>query len=92
MKTYRFRGHSMSDPSKYRTKQELEEAKARDPIVAYELLLKDRGWLDDEALERMHEEVKVEVDEAIAFAEASDQTPPEALYQDVTVAHHIPQE
>ena len=92
MKTYRFRGHSMSDPAKYRTKEELESAKERDPIVAYELILKERGWLDDETLERYHDEVKAEIEEAIAFAEASDPTPPEALYQDVTVAHHIPQE
>jgi pyruvate dehydrogenase E1 component alpha subunit len=92
MKTYRYRGHSMSDPAKYRTKEELEDAKARDPIVAYEHVLKDRGWIDDEAIERMHEEVKAEVEESIAFAEASEQTPAEALYQDVTVAHHIPQE
>ncbi len=40
----------------------------------------------------MHDEIKAEVEEAIEFAEESDQTPPEALYQDVTVAHHIPQE
>ena len=92
MKTYRFRGHSMSDPAKYRTKEELEDAKARDPIVAYEQLLKERGWIDDEAIESMHESVKAEVEESIVFAEASEQTPPEALYQDVTVAHHIPQE
>jgi pyruvate dehydrogenase E1 component alpha subunit len=92
MKTYRFRGHSMSDPAKYRTKEELEEAKARDPIVIYEQILKERGWLDDETAERMHEEVKDEVEESIAFAEASEQTPFEALYQDVTVAPHIPQE
>ena len=92
MKTYRFRGHSMSDPSKYRTKQELEDAKARDPILAYEAILKDRGWIGEQDLEQMHDEVKVEVDEAIAFAERSEPTPAEALYQDVTVAHHIPQE
>ena len=40
----------MSDPAKYRTKEELEDAKARDPIVAYEQLLKERGWIDDEAI------------------------------------------
>lgn len=92
MKTYRFRGHSMSDPAKYRTKEELEDAKARDPIVAYEQILKERGWIDDAAIERMHDEIKAEIEECIAFAEASEQTPAEALYQDVTVAHHIPQE
>ena len=70
----------------------LEDAKARDPIVAYEQLLKERGWIDDAAIERMHDEVKAEVEDSIAFAEASEQTPAEALYQDVTVAHHIPQE
>ena len=91
-KTYRYKGHSMSDPAKYRTKEELEAAKERDPIAAYELILKERGWLDEATLERYHDEVKAEIEEAIAFAEASDPTPPEALYQDVTVAHYIPQE
>ena len=92
MKTYRFRGHSMSDPASTGPRKNSKTPKARDPIVAYEQLLKERGWIDDEAIEAMHEEIKVEIDESIAFAEASEQTPPEALYQDVTVAHHIPQE
>ena len=43
-KTYRYRGHSMSDPAKYRTREELEKAKNHDPITAYETLLKERGW------------------------------------------------
>jgi len=91
-RTYRYRGHSMSDPAKYRTKEELEEAKARDPIVAYENLLKERGWIEDEEIEQLHDEVKQEVEEAIAFAEAAEEPPPEALFQDITVAPFIPQE
>ncbi|HEV3164452.1 MAG TPA: pyruvate dehydrogenase (acetyl-transferring) E1 component subunit alpha [Isosphaeraceae bacterium] len=91
-KTYRFRGHSMSDPAKYRTKEELEKAKERDPIVAYESLLKDRGWIDDAAIEDIQEKVKHEVEECIAFAEQSEEPSLEAIDQDVTVAPHIAQE
>jgi pyruvate dehydrogenase E1 component alpha subunit len=91
-KTYRYRGHSMSDPAKYRTKEELEAHKRNDPIVAYELLLKERGWIDDATIERFRDEVKHEVEESIAFAEQSEPPAPEALYQDITVAPYLPQE
>ena len=91
-KTYRFRGHSMSDPAKYRTKEELDKAKERDPIVVYETLLKERGWIDEATIERFHEEVKQEVEESIQFAEEAEDPPLEALYQDITVAPFIPQE
>jgi pyruvate dehydrogenase E1 component alpha subunit len=91
-KTYRFRGHSMSDPAKYRTKEELEEAKARDPILVYEGLLKERGWIDEATVDELHEAIKHEVEEAIQFAEGAPEPPPEALYQDITAAPFIPQE
>jgi pyruvate dehydrogenase E1 component subunit alpha len=91
-KTYRFRGHSMSDPAKYRTRQELEKAKERDPIVAYEVLLKERGWIDDATIANLLEKVKQEVEESIAFAEESEEPPLEAVYQDVTVDPYLPQE
>ena len=91
-KTYRFRGHSMSDPAKYRTKEELEEAKARDPIAVYETVLKERGWIDEATVDEMHEKVRQEVEEAIEFAEHTPEPPPEALYQDITAAPFIPQE
>src|SRR4051794_14955688 len=91
-KTYRFRGHSMSDPMKYRTKEEAEKARERDPIVLYETTLKERGWVDEAGLEEMHEKIRVEIDEAIEFAEAAPVPTPEALFEDVTVAPHIPQE
>jgi pyruvate dehydrogenase E1 component alpha subunit len=91
-KTYRFRGHSMSDPMKYRTKEEAEKARERDPIVLYESLLKERGWVDEAGLNDMHTKVKAEVDEAIRFAEESPEPPAEALFEDITVANYIPQE
>jgi pyruvate dehydrogenase E1 component alpha subunit len=91
-KTYRFRGHSMSDPAKYRTKEELEKARQHDPISLYEAVLKERGWIDDATIERFQEEVKHEIEESIAFAEESPEPEPQALYEDITVAPYIPQE
>jgi pyruvate dehydrogenase E1 component alpha subunit len=91
-KTYRFRGHSMSDPAKYRTKDELEKAKERDPIVLYEMTLKERGWIDDAQLVDLHERIKAEIEETIDFAEAAPEPELEAVYEDITVAPYIPQE
>jgi pyruvate dehydrogenase E1 component alpha subunit len=90
--TYRFKGHSISDPAKYRLKEELDDAHRNDPIIRYEAVLKERGWLDDATIERFRDEVKREVEESIEFAEQSSEPAPEALYQDVTVAPFIPQE
>jgi pyruvate dehydrogenase E1 component alpha subunit len=91
-KTYRFRGHSMSDPAKYRTKEELDRAKERDPIVVYETLLRERGWIDEGQVEELHEKIKAEIEEAIAFAEAAPEPELSALYEDITVAPYVPQE
>lgn len=91
-KTYRFRGHSMSDPAKYRTREELDRAKERDPIVLYETILKERGWVDDAQLSQLHDQVKQEIEEAIEFAENSPEPPIEAMYEDISVAPYIPQE
>jgi pyruvate dehydrogenase E1 component alpha subunit len=90
--TYRFKGHSISDPAKYRLKVELDEAHKKDPIHAYESVLKERGWVDDATIERFRDEVKREVDESIEFAEQSPEPTLEAVYEDVSVAPHIPQE
>jgi pyruvate dehydrogenase E1 component alpha subunit len=90
--TYRFKGHSISDPAKYRLKEELDEAHRNDPIIRYEIVLKERGWLDDATINRFQDEVKREVEESIEFAEQSAEPTAEALYHDVTVAPFIPQE
>jgi pyruvate dehydrogenase E1 component alpha subunit len=91
-KTYRFRGHSMSDPMKYRSKDEAEKARERDPISLYETILEERGWIDDAGIQEIRDRVKLEVDEAIEYAENAPEPPPETLYQDITVAPYIPQE
>ena len=74
--TYRYKGHSISDPGKYRLKEELESAVRNDPIVVYQNILKERGWIDQDAIDRMLESVKQEVEESIEFAEAERAAPP----------------
>jgi pyruvate dehydrogenase E1 component alpha subunit len=83
MKTYRYMGHSMSDPAKYRTKDELEEHKKQDPIVLFKERLFDEGILDNDAFEAMDQEVKDRVQEAIDFAEESPQPDLETRFEDV---------
>ena len=90
--TYRYKGHSISDPGKYRLHDELENYMKNDPIVIYQNILKERGWIDDAAIEKIRADVKAEIEEAIEFAEQSEQPPLEALYEDITVAPFIPQE
>src|SRR5205085_1337112 len=80
--TYRFRGHSMSDPLKYRSKEEAEQAKLRDPIVLYERRLRDKRLLNDQQVEQMTEEVKAIVDDAVKFAESSPHPDIAELYTD----------
>jgi len=86
-RTYRFMGHSMSDAASgtYRTKAELEEWQQRDPIVLLRMHMQKKGELTEEALHKLDEEVKAEVQDAIDFAEKSPEPPPEALYEDVLV-------
>jgi len=84
-RTYRFRGHSMRDPAGaiYRTKEEVEREKQRDPIVLFsERCLKD-GALTEADLKLIEKAVADQVDEAVAFAEASPEPPPEELFTDV---------
>jgi pyruvate dehydrogenase E1 component alpha subunit len=78
-RTYRFRAHSMFDPELYRTREEVEEWKKRDPIVLLVKRLKDQGFLDDTGLESLEREVVAEVEEAVAFAEAGTWEPVEDL-------------
>ncbi len=90
--TYRYKGHSISDPAKYRRKEELESAVEQDPIVTYQNILLKRGWIDQDEIESLRASVKDEIDESIEFAESSEPPPLEALYQDITVGPYIPQE
>jgi pyruvate dehydrogenase E1 component alpha subunit len=71
MKTYRYRGHSRSDPAKYRPAGELEEWKARDPIAILGARLASAGILSTDEQARIHEETQAEIDAAAERAEAS---------------------
>jgi pyruvate dehydrogenase E1 component alpha subunit len=82
---YRFMGHSMSDPvhGHYRTREEVEEQKLRDPIRVYFDRLAGAGLLDQQKFETMDREVRRTIDAAVAFADASPAPAPDTLYQDV---------
>ena len=77
--TYRFRAHSMYDPERDRTKEEVEAWKGRDPIPALVDRLRAEGRLDDDRLAAIEAEVDAEVDEAVAAAEAGTPEPVEDL-------------
>jgi pyruvate dehydrogenase E1 component alpha subunit len=83
LRTYRFRAHSMADPDLYRTKEEIERWKERDPIALFEARLREGGLLDDTALARLEEDVASELADAVAFAEAGGWEPLENLEADV---------
>ena len=87
VRTYRFMGHSMSDPlhGVYRTKDEVEEQKGRDPITQLAGKLKEEGALDQAALDAMDAEIHAEVEEAVKFADESPDPEPGELYTDVLV-------
>jgi len=71
VKTYRFRGHSMSDPGQYRTKDEVEEWKKRDPVSLARRRLAEEASVDEIALKAIEAKVKAEIDDAVKFAEDS---------------------
>jgi pyruvate dehydrogenase E1 component alpha subunit len=85
--TYRFRAHSMFDAELYRDKAEVEEWKARDPIVTLAARLEREGLLDAPARAAMEAEVAREMDEAVAFAERGSWEPLERLTTDVYTPH-----
>lgn len=87
-RTYRFRAHSMYDPELYRTKEEVERWKARDPIATFGADLRRWGYLADADLAKMETAIAAELDEATAFAEAGPWEPVEDLTKDVMTPGH----
>jgi pyruvate dehydrogenase E1 component alpha subunit len=84
-RTYRFRGHSMRDPAAavYRTREEVDEEKKRDPIELFQDRLRRQGRLDEASWQAITREVEAQVEAAVAFAEASPEPPAEWLLEDV---------
>jgi pyruvate dehydrogenase E1 component alpha subunit len=85
LQTYRFRGHSMADPELYRTKEEVEEWKKRDPIMLYRQQLEDWEMLSDSKLAEIEASVDAQIGEAVAFAEEGEWEPVDDLLKGVTV-------
>lgn len=83
VKTYRYRGHSMSDPGTYRSKDEVEEYKKLDPLEQVLATLRNNKWIDDKGVEAMEVKVKALVDESVQFAEESPFPDPGEIYKDV---------
>lgn len=81
--TYRYRGHGAADPGSYRTREEVEEWRKRDPIGIVEAWLIEQGELTEEDVEKIHAEVQAEVEDCLKFADESPAPAPEALYDHI---------
>ena len=89
-RTYRYKGHSMSDPAKYRTKEELQEYKDRDPIEYVKGKILDNKWASEEDLKEIDNKIKAEVEECVKFAEESPYPDPSEAFKDVYVQEDYP--
>ncbi|MFY0600826.1 MAG: pyruvate dehydrogenase (acetyl-transferring) E1 component subunit alpha [Cyclobacteriaceae bacterium] len=83
LRTYRYKGHSMSDPAKYRTKEEVEEYKQRDPIEQVKAVILKKKYATEEELKEIDNAIKKRVVESVEFAEKSDFPPASDAYTDV---------
>ncbi|MCB9045966.1 MAG: pyruvate dehydrogenase (acetyl-transferring) E1 component subunit alpha [Chitinophagales bacterium] len=88
--TYRYRGHSMSDPAKYRTKEEVEEYKDKDPINVVLKTITDNGWATEDEIEQINEKVKMEVEECVEFAEESPWPDDSEVFTDIYAEDDYP--
>jgi pyruvate dehydrogenase E1 component subunit alpha len=83
-RTYRYRGHSMADPATYRTRDEVEQEKRRDPLDVLVSRMKSSGMdVSQQELEKLESEVAREVEEAVRFAEESPDPGPDSIWEDV---------
>jgi pyruvate dehydrogenase E1 component alpha subunit len=90
IKTYRYKGHSMSDPQKYRTKEEVEEYKQRDPIDHVINVLTQEYKVPQTEIDAIAERVRLEVEESVQFAEESPWPSDDELLKDVYVQEDYP--
>jgi pyruvate dehydrogenase E1 component alpha subunit len=90
MKTYRYKGHSVSDPAKYRTKEEVKSYRDRDPIKVIETKVLEEGIATEEEIKAIQEKIKVEIEDAAKFAEDSAFPDAAGLYEHVYVEEGYP--
>jgi pyruvate dehydrogenase E1 component alpha subunit len=87
MLTYRYRGHSMSDPAKYRTKEEVQKMRTeKDPLLRLREVLEEHCGVTEDELKAMDREIKEHVSEAAEYAQDSPEPDPVEMYTDVTLA------
>ncbi|NLC85274.1 MAG: pyruvate dehydrogenase (acetyl-transferring) E1 component subunit alpha [Ruminococcaceae bacterium] len=85
IKTYRYKGHSMSDPAKYRTREELDQYRQQDPILVLKQAMLEKDLLTDEVYAEMDAECRRISDESAEFAESSPEPALETMYEDILV-------
>ena len=90
IRTYRYKGHSMSDPQKYRTKEEVAKYKAQDPVLFVKDILVENKIVTEKKLAQITENVKNIVDESVAFAEESPMPEAKELYIDIYAENDYP--
>jgi pyruvate dehydrogenase E1 component alpha subunit len=89
-RTYRYKGHSMSDPQKYRTKEEVEQYKQRDPIEIVRKKILDKKYATEKDLEEIDNKIVKEVEESVKFAEESNFPDPSEALTDVYTQSDYP--
>lgn len=89
-RTYRYKGHSMSDPAKYRTREELNEYKDKDPIEQVRSSILTKKYASEDDLKKIEKKVKDIVDESVKFAEESEFPPVEQAFEDVYAQEDYP--
>lgn len=90
MNTYRYKGHSMSDPAKYRTKEEVESYKAKDPVEIILATIKEKKYASEKELEAIMKKITDIVEDSVTFAEESPYPDPSELYKDVYMQQDYP--
>lgn len=89
-RTYRYKGHSMSDPAKYRSKEEVEEYKQRDPIEVVKQTILQKKYATEKDLDAIDQEIVTQVEESVKFAEESPYPDPSEALKDIYVQDDYP--
>ncbi len=90
IRTYRYRGHSMSDPAKYRKKEEVEEYKMRDPLETTLQKILDKKYANQKEIDDMHERIEKEIEECVKFSEESPYPQDDAIFEDIYMQQDYP--
>lgn len=90
IRTYRYKGHSMSDPARYRTKEELKEYQGRDPLITVKTAILENEYADEQWFKEVEADVKKQIDDSVKFSEESPDPRPEEIYDDIYAQKDYP--